>query len=58
MNIPEDPVMLLSFVNMKLRDSYSSLDMMAEDMNLDQSEIVRKLNSIDFQYDKGSNQFR
>ncbi len=53
MNIPEDPVMLLSFVNMKLRDSYSSLDMMAEDMNLDQSEIVRKLNSIDFQYDKG-----
>ena len=26
MKLPEDPVMLLSFVNTKLRDQYASLD--------------------------------
>ena len=26
MTLPEDPMMLFSFINMKLRDNYSSLD--------------------------------
>ena len=30
--IPNDPVMLLSFVNMKLRDKYASLEVMCEDL--------------------------
>ena len=29
--IPEDPVMLLSYVNMKLRDFYPSLDAFCDD---------------------------
>lgn len=58
MNIPEDPVMLLSFVNMKLRDSYSDPEMLAEDLNLDLGKITAKLAAIDYHYNKESNQFK
>ena len=39
-NLPNDPVMLLSFVNMKLRDSYKGLDAMCDDLCADK-EIGR-----------------
>ena len=55
--IPKDPVMLLSFMNLKLRDFYSSLDAFCEDMNVDQQEIVDKLSTIDYHYDSEKNQF-
>ena len=58
MNIPEDPVMLLSFVNMKLRDSYSDPEMLAEALNLDLGKITDKLAAIDYHYNKESNQFK
>ena len=38
--IPNDPVMLLSFVNMKLRDKYASLDDMCEDLDISSENIV------------------
>lgn len=57
MNIPKDPVMLLSFVNLKLRDFYSNLDMLCEDLNIPKELIVSKLNSIDYSYDASINQF-
>ena len=52
--IPKDPMILLSFVNLKLRDFYSSLDDMCQAMNLDKSELEKKLGNIDY---KGCNQF-
>ena len=55
--IPNDPVMLLSFVNLKLRDNYKSLEEMCEDLNVDMDTIVSKLKSIDYEYDKNTNQF-
>ena len=55
--IPKDPMILLSFVNLKLRDFYSSLDDMCQAMNLDKSELEKKLSNIDYTYDKGCNQF-
>lgn len=55
--IPKDPMILLSFVNLKLRDFYSSLDDMCQAMNLDKSELEKKLGNIDYTYDKGYNQF-
>ena len=55
--IPKDPVMLLSFVNRKLRDFYSSLDDMCREMELDRKELEKKLGSIDYVYDPGCNQF-
>jgi hypothetical protein len=55
--IPKDPVMLLSFVNLKLRDFYSSLDALCEDLDADEKEIIEKLSSIDYHYDAERNQF-
>lgn len=55
--IPKDPVMLLSFVNLKLRDFYASLEALCEDMDVDGGELVEKLASIDYHYDKEKNQF-
>ena len=55
--IPKDPVMLLSFVNLKLRDFYGSLEQLCEDLDIDKEEIVAKLESIDYRYDQGKNQF-
>lgn len=55
--IPKDPVMLLSFVNTQLRDYYSSLSRLCEDKQLNQEELEKKLNLIDYFYDAERNQF-
>lgn len=57
MSIPKDPMMLLSFINLKLRDFYSSLDDLCLDMNLDKDSITSSLKSIDYEYDKDLNKF-
>ena len=57
MELPEDPMMLFSMVNMKLRDSYSSLDELCEDMNVDKDSLIRKLNSVGFEYSQENNKF-
>lgn len=55
--IPKDPIMLLSFINLKLRDYYSGLEALCEDMDVAQEEIVEKLAGIDYHYDREKNQF-
>ena len=55
--IPKDSVMLLSFMNLKLRDFYSSLDAFCEDLDVDKQEIIDKLATIDYHYDSERNQF-
>lgn len=55
--IPNDPVMLLSFVNLKLRDYYANLDALCEDLDVDKEEIVSKLAGIDYHYNSERNQF-
>ena len=57
MKLPKDPVMLLSVVNTKLRDYYSTLDALCEDMEIDKKELIEKLELIDYTYDVGRNQF-
>lgn len=49
--------MLLSFVNLKLRDFYDSLEALCEDMELDREELSDKLATIDYHYDREKNQF-
>ena len=56
-NIPKDPVMLLSFLNLKLRDFYPSLDALCEDLDADKQELIDRLASIDYHYDEGKNRF-
>ena len=54
---PNDPVMLLSFINLKLRDFYGSLDALCEDLDVDRKSIEEKLERIDYRYDADKNQF-
>ena len=55
--IPNDPMILLSFINTKLRDDYKSLDLLCDDLQLDKAELEAKLSSIDYKYDPGLNKF-
>lgn len=55
--LPSDPFMLLSVVNMKLRDYYSSLDALCDDMDVSRDEIVSKLADAGFEYDENNNKF-
>lgn len=55
--IPTDPVMLLSYINTKLRDFYPSLEEFCEDTGEDMKKIVDKLSQIDYHYDNAKNQF-
>lgn len=57
MSIPNDPVMLLSFVNIQLRDHYSSFSDFCKTNSLDKKLITDKLASIDYQYNETTNQF-
>lgn len=56
-NLPKDVMMLLSVVNMKLRDEYSSLDALCDDMNLDRAELESQLSAAGFTYDPAQNRF-
>ena len=55
--IPKDPVMLLSFINLKFRDYYSSFEALCDDLDVDGKEITDKLAGINYQYDAEKNQF-
>ncbi|MFR2880764.1 MAG: DUF4250 domain-containing protein [Lachnospiraceae bacterium] len=55
--IPNDPVMLLSYVNTQLRDYYSSLDALCEDKDIGKEELVEKMKSIEYVYEVDRNQF-
>lgn len=55
--LPRDPMMLLSVVNMKLRDFYSSLDALCDDLDESKSEIEGILNGAGYKYDEGQNRF-
>lgn len=55
--MPKDPVMLLSYVNMKLRDFDSSLQDFCAREGVDEAEVIQKMSSIGYAYDETKNQF-
>ena len=57
LNIQECLGMLYSVINTKLRDFYSSLETLCEDMNIDENTLKEKLSSAGFEYNKERNQF-
>lgn len=57
MNLPNDPVILLSYVNTQLRDHFSSFDDLCKSLSIDAELILHKLGSIDYSYDSSVNQF-
>lgn len=58
MNLPKDPVMLLSAINMQLRDNYPSLKELAASYMIEENEIIEKLAAINYTYDENTNQFK
>ena len=57
MKLPEDPVMLLSFVTTKLRDQYASLDELCDDLHVLSFELEDKLGEIGYFYNAKENRF-
>ena len=55
---PQDTMILLSYVNTRLRDDYDSLDALCEDLDLDRAVLEEKLNAVGFSYDAEQNRFR
>lgn len=57
MSIPNDPVILLSYLNTQLRDNYSSLTEFCKANSLEEEMIKNKLAAINYEYDQKRNQF-
>ena len=55
--IPGDPVILLSFLNTRLRDFYPSLDALCEDLEQDKTVLTQKIAAIGYTYDSDRHQF-
>ena len=58
MNIPNDPAILLSFLNTQLRDFYTYLEEFCKSNNCNMQEILDKLEKIGYAYDEKQNRFR
>lgn len=56
--IPKDPVMLLSFINMKLRDEYPNLDELCDALEITGEQLCEQLAAIDYHYVESENQFK
>lgn len=57
MQLPKDPVMLMSVINMKLRDSYKNLDTLCEEENIDKENLCSELAKAGFEYSEELNKF-
>lgn len=57
-NIPNDPAILLSYINTQLRDNYKNLDDLCKSLDISEADIINKLKSIGYSYDEKLNRFR
>ncbi|MCI8410112.1 MAG: DUF4250 domain-containing protein [Lachnospiraceae bacterium] len=57
MSIPKDPFILLSYINTQLRDSYSNLDDLCINLQIEKNWLENTLNQIDYYYQEENNQF-
>lgn len=54
---PKDPIMLMSWVNMKLRDFYPSLETLCEDLEIAKEDLLKRLGAAGFEYNRELNKF-
>ena len=52
MNLPKDPMILLSFVNTKLRDEFTDLEEFCKEEDISIESLKEQLESIGFQYNE------
>lgn len=57
MSIPNDPVILLSYINTQLRDNYPSLKELCKAADCDENDITSKLSAIGYEYNSEYNKF-
>ncbi len=57
MELPKDPMILLSYVNTKLRDEYPSLDELCAGLGVSKEELTSSLEKVNFTYDADRNAF-
>lgn len=50
-------MMLFSFINMKLRDNYPSLDDLCDDLDVNKKSLLSTLKEAGFEYSKEHNKF-
>ena len=55
--LPKDPFILFSYINMKLRDDYASLDELCQKEDIDKDEVVKRLQAAGFVYNEQQNKF-
>ena len=55
--MPNDPVMLLSLVNMRLRDRYATLQALCEDLGWEEGALREQLENSSYRYSEAQNQF-
>ena len=58
MYLPSDPGILLSLINTKLRDEFSSLDDLCDSLDIDKEELINNLKTAGYKYDPAVNQFK
>ena len=56
-NLPKDPVILLSFTNTQLRDTFESLNAFCNNFQISEEEICQKLAGLNYEYNGETNQF-
>ena len=57
LDLPKDPMMLFSVINMRLRDIYPSLDALCDALHVDKKEIIDRLAAAGFEYNEQQNKF-
>lgn len=57
MELPKDPMMLYSLINMKLRDFYPSLDALCKELEVNKEDIISRLKEVGFEYNEELNKF-
>ena len=56
-NLPKDPMMLLSFVNTRLRDDGIDLDSFCSQLQTAREDLEQTLATMDYKYDDKLNRF-
>lgn len=57
MTLPNDPMILLSYINTQLRDNYESFDKLCKSLCVVSQDIISKLSSIGYEYSSELNKF-
>ncbi len=57
MDIPQDPIILVSYVNTKLRDQFATLEEFCRTFDVNEEELRETLDSVDYHYDETTNRF-